>query len=159
MFLVGPLSRQEYMRFKAKQFARAITSRNSLHSPQYTFPRSWGCLDFHQATNFEAHIYPYKGVDIVDIVNTTMDYEPLTLHEQSTVLPLKVFQAQPPQSTKYITLVLEPNEESVNVVISGNTWAFRDQLGAHGCPGARQDNESRTYYRYMTDRFVNSSGL
>ena len=33
---------QEYMRFKAKQFARAITSRNSLHSPQYTFPRSWG---------------------------------------------------------------------------------------------------------------------
>ena len=115
------------MRFKAKQFARA--------------------------TNFEVHIYPYKGVDITDVVNTTMDYEPLTLHENSTDLPLKVFQAQLPQSKKYITLVFEPvNEDSVNVVISGNTWAFRDQLEAHGCPGARQDNESRTYYRYMTDR-------
>ena len=118
---------QEYMRFKAKQFARA--------------------------TNFEAHIFQYRGVDITDIVNTTMDYEPLTLHDQSTDLPLKVFQAQPPQSKKYITLVFEPKEESVNVVISGNTWAFRDQLEAHGAPGARQDNESRTYYRYMTDRF------
>ena len=108
-------------------------------------------LRFARATSFEAHVYPYKGVDIKDIINK-MDYDPLTLKEASTELPLKVFQAHQPQSKKYITLAFEPvSEETVNVVVSGNTWAFRDQLEAHGCPGARMDNESRTYYRYMTD--------
>jgi hypothetical protein len=28
---------------------------------------------------------------------------------------------------------------------------YRDSLEAHGCPGARKEDEARTYYRFMCD--------
>ena len=28
---------------------------------------------------------------------------------------------------------------------------YRDDLEAHGCPGARKDDEARTYFRYICD--------
>ena len=88
----------EYLAFKAKQFARA--------------------------TNFEAHIYPFEGIDLKEIVDK-MDYEPLTLHDGSKDLPLKVFQCHPPMSKRIIQLCFEPaGEDTVNLVINGNTWLY-----------------------------------
>ena len=49
-------------------------------------------------------------------------------------------------------MVFEPtSEEALNVVITGNTWNFRDALEAHGATGARKEDDSRAYYRYMVD--------
>ena len=82
-------------------------------------------------TNFEAHIYPFEGVFLKDIV-AKMEHQPLTLHEASKDLPLKVFQCHPPMSKKIITLCFEPvNEDSLNIVITGNTWLYPEK--AHTC--------------------------
>ena len=46
----------------------------------------------------------------------------------------------------------EPVSDTLlNLVITGNTWAFRDDLEKVGFGGARAENDSNSYYRFLKD--------
>jgi len=112
-----------YLHFKAKQLARA--------------------------TPFEVHIYPYVDVDLNGL-SGQMSYTSLEVHEPSANLPLKLFQAQPVQGKRVLSLYFEPEDEaSVSLVITGNTWNFRDDLEKNGIAGARASEEGGAYYRFL----------
>ncbi len=84
----------------------------------------------HFNHRYEAHIYCHTDIDLKETVDK-MSYEPLPLHDAAAELPLKVFECHPPQSKKIISLVFEPlSEDTLNVVITGGTWVFRDELEA-----------------------------
>jgi hypothetical protein len=88
-----------------------------------------GCATFIHL--YEAHIYAHTDIDLKETIDK-MSYEPMTLHDCAAVLPLKVFECHPPQSKKIISLVFEPvSEEVLNLVITGGTWVFRDELEAY----------------------------
>ena len=41
------------------------------------------------------------------------------------------------------------DETTVSLVITGNTWNFRDDLERNGIQGARASDEGGAYYRYL----------
>ena len=94
-----------YLCFKAKQFART--------------------------TPFEVNIHPYVGVDLSDLVEN-MSYKPIDICEPAKDLPLKWFQCHPCIGSKILCWHLEPEGESIlHLVITGNTWLYRDDLERH----------------------------
>ena len=97
---------------------------------------------------FEVHLCPHVGVDIADIWDD-LAYEHYTLNEPSAVLPLKVFDAQPVIGKRIITLNLQiETMETLCVVITGNTWAFRTRLDAAGISGGYTgDEDTRKYVK------------
>ena len=121
-----------YFQFKAKQLARA--------------------------TPFEVHIYPFIDIDLSSL-GEQMAYSPIVHHEPSTNLPLKVFQAQPVTGKRVLTLNFEPESDSeLNLVITGNTWNFRDDLEKNGVSGTRSQEEGGQYYRYIKGVDITNAG-
>ena len=95
------------------------------------------------------HIYPYAVVDLNGL-GSEMTYMPIEVREPSDNLPLKIWQAQPVIGKRVLSLNFEPEDEStVSLVITGNTWNFRDDLGRSGIQGARAGDEGGAYYRYL----------
>ena len=41
------------------------------------------------------------------------------------------------------------DESTVSLVITGNTWNFRDDLEKHGVAGARANDGQGAYYRFL----------
>ena len=100
-----------------------------------------------RATPFEVHIYPYVDVDLNGLAET-MSYAPVTQHPQGRDLPLKIFQAHPVVGRKMVCFFFEAESESeLSLVITGNTWNFRDNLERVGVAGSRA--EGGGYYRYI----------
>ena len=100
-----------------------------------------------RATPFEVHIYPYVDVDLNGLAET-MSYAPVTQHPQGRELPLKIFQAHPVVGRKVLCFFFEAESESeLSLVITGNTWNFRDDLERVGVAGSRA--EGGGYYRYI----------
>ena len=120
-----------YLQYKAKQFARA--------------------------TPFEVDIYPYVGVDLASLQDS-MNYKPITLQDPRKDLPLKIFQAQPVVGKRVLTFFFEPESGSeVSLVITGNTWNYRDDLEKNGISGARGQQEvGGQYYRFVKNVDVSS---
>ena len=120
-----------YLNFKNKQFARA--------------------------TPFECHIRPYTDVDLNGLAGQ-MTYNPLEVHEPADNLPLKVFQAQPVVGKRVLSFYFEPDDEtSISLVITGNTWNYRDDLERHGIAGARASEDGGAYYRFLRHVDVSDS--
>ena len=102
-----------------------------------------------RATPFQVHIYPYADVDLNGL-SSEMTYSPIEMHEPSTDLPLKIWQAQPVIGKRVLSLNFEPEDEStVSLVITGNTWNYRDDLEKSGIAGARASDEGAAYYRFL----------
>ena len=100
-----------------------------------------------RATPFEVHIYPYIDVDLNGL-SETMSYTPVTQHPQSRSLPLKLFEAHPVVGKKVLCFFFEAESDyELSLVITGNTWNFRDDLERVGVQGARADGGG--YYRYI----------
>ncbi len=112
-----------YFQFKAKQLARA--------------------------TPFEVHIHPNIDIDLSSL-GEQMSYTPVVHHEPSKDLTLKIFQAHPVSGRRVISLNFEPESDSeLNLVITGNTWNYRDDLEKSGISGTRSQEEGGQYYRYL----------
>ena len=73
------------------------------------------------------------------------------VNEAATKLPLHIFDAQPPIGKRITVLNLQLQSDSeINLVISGNTWPFRERLDAFGIRGGYSedaDGKSHNYYR------------
>ena len=118
-----------YMQYKAKQFARA--------------------------TPFEVHIHPYSGVDLSGL-EEQMAYRPIEFIEPAKELPLKWFEAHPVIGNKILCFHFEPEDENtLHLVITGNTWLYRDDLEKHGVLGSRGEG-GEAYFRYDQISFAAS---
>ena len=99
---------------------------------------------------FEVRLLPHSGVQVQ--ANEHWQYEHYSLSEPSSTLPLLFFEAQPCVGKRIVTLNMQvESERELSVVITGNTWAFRQRLDAHGVQGgyteAAEEGQQRTYYR------------
>ena len=100
-----------------------------------------------RATPFEVHIYPYADVDLNGLAET-MSYTHVTQHPQGRELPLKIFHAHPVVGRKVLCFFFESESDTeLSVVITGNTWNFRDDLERVGAAGSRA--EGGGYYCYI----------
>ena len=91
----------------------------------------------------------YIGVEIQ--VNDDWQYEHYSVSEPSAALPLSYFHAQPCVGKRTVGFNLQiDSDTTLSVVITGNTWAFRQRLDAHGVQGGYTEDaaegQQRTYY-------------
>ncbi len=72
------------------------------------------------------------------------------------------FDAPPPRGRRHVILMLEKEDatERYSVVVSGNTWAYRDRFEAAAVAGGYIDEESagREYVRVLRDLTVDDAG-
>ena len=107
---------------------------------------------YARASPFEVNIYSAM-VDLSPL-REMLSYQPLVINDAKTAkdLPLKWEQAHSVVGTQLLCLHFEPVSDTlVNLVITGNTWIFREDLEKNGFGGARADNDSNSYYRFLKD--------
>ena len=76
-----------------------------------------------------------------------MNYKPLTVSEPAKDLPLKWFEAHPVTSNRILTIHIQIQDDKIfDLLITGNTWLFREALEKHGVSGSREDER---YIRYI----------
>ena len=62
-----------------------------------------------------------------------MSYKPITVLEPAKDLPLKWYEAHPVIGSKVLSINVEVEDErTLHLLITGNTWLFRDELERHG---------------------------
>ena len=90
------------------------------------------------AKEVEIHLYPYLGVD--ELTEEKIQEElSLTyiVHEPASDLPLKWNHAAPVMGKRVVTVTLRcASEDTLRLIWSGNTWAFRDAMDEAGVKGA-----------------------
>ena len=76
-----------------------------------------------------------------------MNYKPLTVAEPVKDLPLKWFEAHPVTGNRILTFYIQVQDDNTfDLLITGNTWLFRDALEKHGITGQREDDR---YIRFL----------
>jgi hypothetical protein len=106
---------------------------------------------------FQVTLHPHVSVDLTPVWDD-LEYEHYTLQEPSATLPLHVFEAQPVVGKRISILNLQVNNEnSLSLIITGQTWPFRGRLDAFGVAGgyygddADKENGARKYFRVWKD--------
>jgi len=80
---------------------------------------------------YDVYVYPH-----VDINLTDFDDEHIILHAPSKDLPMGIFDAMPADGNRVVTLRLHSKSDNmIDIVVKGNTWAYRDRLHAVGMFG------------------------
>ena len=92
------------------------------------------------------------GVEVK--INDDWQYEHYSVAEPASSLPLLYFHAQPCVGKRIVCLHIQiESETTLSMVITGNTWAFRSRLDAHGVQGgyteAAIEGQQRTYYSLL----------
>ena len=88
----------------------------------------------------------YLGLDLA-ILTEEMNYKPLTVKDAAKDLPLKWYEAHPVIGSKILTFHIEvENDDTVNLMISGNTWPYRGELEKIGVIGQRVE---QNYFRFL----------
>ena len=88
----------------------------------------------------------YLGVDLASLTES-MSYKPLTVAEPAKDLPLKWFEAHPVIGGKILTFHIQIQDENTfGLLITGNTWMYRDDLERHGVSGSR---DGERYIRFL----------
>ena len=88
----------------------------------------------------------YLGLDLASLAED-MNYKPLTISEPEKDLPLKWFEAHPVIGSKILTFYIQiRDEKTFDLLITGNTWLFREDLERHGVMGNR---EGQSYIRFL----------
>eukprot|EP00973_Karenia_brevis_P023018 3170946-Karenia_brevis.AAC.1 len=79
-------------------------------------------------------LHPHTGIDVSTLVlGDDLLYEHYVINEPTARLPLHIFGAQPVVGKKITVLNLQLKSDSeVDLLITGNTWPFRDRLDAFG---------------------------
>ena len=90
----------------------------------------------------------YLGADLASLTES-MSYKPLTVAEPAKDIPLKWFEAHPVIGNKILCCHFEPEDDvTLNLVNTGNTWLYRDDLERNGVLGSRSAN-GESYFRYV----------
>ena len=90
----------------------------------------------------------YMGIDLANLAEN-LNYTPLHVSEPTKELPLKWYEAHPVVGNKILTFHIEVvDDKMIHVVITGNTWLFRDDLERHGVLGSR---DGARYCRFLKD--------
>ena len=100
---------------------------------------------------FEVHVHPYLGIH-VDLDG--LSYENYTLNAPAKSLPLKFFECHPCAGKRVLTLNVEPTtDKTISVVVSGNSFSYRERLDALGVPGGyhTEPDGSKQYFRILKD--------
>ena len=88
------------------------------------------------------------GIDLANLAEN-LNYTPLHVSEPTKELPLKWYEAHPVVGNKILTFHIEVvDDKKIHVVITGNTWVFRDELERHGVLGSR---DGARYCRFLKD--------
>ena len=90
------------------------------------------------AKEVEIHLYPHLGVEELteDQIQEQLSLTYI-VHEPASDLPLKWNHAQPVVGKRLVTMTLRcASEDTLRLIFSGNTWAFRDAMGEAGVNGA-----------------------
>ena len=102
---------------------------------------------------FQVHLYPHIGVEVTNVEDFAYDH--IELNEPSPVLPLGIFQCQPCIGKSIVTLNLQIEADTMNIVITGNTWSFRSRMNTFGVWGGYQEastiDQKRPYLRVLKD--------
>ena len=100
---------------------------------------------------FEVHLHPHVGIDInID----GLAYEHYTLNTPAKSLPLKIFECHPCAGKRVLTLNVEATtDQTVSVVVSGNSFSYRDRMDALAVPGGYHTDADGTkqYFRVLKD--------
>ena len=100
---------------------------------------------------FQVHLYPHIGVEVTNVEDFAYDH--IELNEPSPVLPLGIFQCQPCIGKSIVTLNLQIEADTMNIVITGNTWSFRSRMNTFGVWGGYQEastiDQKRPYLRVL----------
>ena len=95
-------------------------------------------------------VHMHWGVDLTGIKDMLV-YDHYEFEEPAATLPHGIFEAQPVNGKKRVTLNLQfTGEDSVDLVITGNTWPFKDRMDEFGIRGGWQadgQSDKRQYYR------------
>lgn len=110
---------------------------------------------------FEVHIFPHVGVELK--IADQLQYEHYSISEPAAELPLSIFECQPVVGKRIICLNIQVENESViSVVITGNTWAYRQRLDAFGVVGGytdADDKDKRAYFRIWKSLDVSDESM
>ena len=103
---------------------------------------------------FEVQILPHITVTDIESVWDQLDYEHYKLNEPSRDLPLSIFDVPPAFGKRVVVMCIEiesENTDTVNLVLTGGTFPFRDRLNEFGLQGgyvkSEDDGEKGKYYR------------
>ncbi len=97
--------------------------------------------------NFEVHVHPHVSVAIEK--KDDLEFEHYVFHEPASALPLGIFEAAPPYSKKIVTVHLQPEGDTLSVLVT-NTWSYRAGFDAAGIAGAYfAEGANRKYYRVI----------
>ena len=119
-----------YLQYKSKQFARA--------------------------TPFEVNVHPHMGVDLSGL-KETLTYKPIEFLEPASALPLKWYEAHPVVGNRILCFHFEAEDDNIlHLVITGNTWLYRDDLERHGIAGSRSGDG---YFRFLKNIDVTSTEM
>ena len=102
------------------------------------------------AQPFQVQMLPHVGVEVT--VADDFAYEHIDVAEPAVTLPLGIFKCQPCIGKRIVTLNLQiEDENTISVVITGNTWAFRSRLDTFGISGGYQTfaDDRRIYCRVL----------
>ena len=100
---------------------------------------------------FQVVIHPHIGIDVATMMGD-LGYKHYTLQENKKVIPLHVFEAQPVTGKRITWLNIQiENQDIMSIVITGNTWPYRQRLDDIGVLGgyhnADDDKEKHKYFR------------
>jgi len=107
---------------------------------------------------FQVIIHPFLGIDIS---LADLEYQHYVLKEQTSLLPLHIFEAHPVARKRITSLNIQIESASVfNAIITGDTWPYRKRLDSIGVGGGYhtqedESKENRKYYRVWKHINVN----
>ena len=96
--------------------------------------------------NVTVSLYPYLGVDIAPIWDD-IKYPNYLLYDPERRLPLGIFEAQPPQGKRIMSMTIQPESEiHASFVFHGCTWLFREAWDCHDVRAVTYEEEGTTQY-------------
>ena len=73
------------------------------------------------------------GVDLSGL-KETLTYKPVEFLDPASALPLKWYEAHPVVGNRILCFHFEAEDDNIlHLVITGNTWLYRDDLERHFC--------------------------
>ena len=92
-------------------------------------------MDISKKCN-KVHINQQSGVGINLADLRGFEYKFYVLNDPCRNLPLKWFECQPPVSRRIVIMIVQVEDDNhINIIWAGNTWAYRGALDAAGIPG------------------------
>ena len=116
---------------------------------------------------FQVVVHPHMGLEVS---LSDLEYKHYALQEPKDVLPLHIFESHPVARKRITWLNIQiESEDSISVVITGDTWPYRQRLDNIGVSGGyfseEDDKANRKYYRIwknidvsddeQTEKFMN----